>query len=199
MDIDPNDLRQSAEEASESKSFLNATVAVTIAVIATFMGLCKVKDDNICQAMQQAQAKSIDQWSYYQASNTQAKDAYGFADQMKLTGLLASGEAKKFAQEREKFYRAEGKRHLEKKDSIKKEAEGAQADYDRLNYKDDQFDLSDALLAISISLLAVTSLTQKKFLFWIAMVPTVCGVVMGLAGLCGWSIHSDFLAKLLGT
>ncbi len=178
---------------------LNATVAVTIAIIATFMGLCKVKDDNICQAMQQAQAKAIDQWSYYQASNTQAKDLQGFADQMKLAGLQAIGEAKKFADARALFYEKESKRHLEKKDSIKKEAEGAQKDYDNLNYKDDQFDLSDALLAISISLLAVTSLTQKRWLFWVALVPTVAGVVMGLAGLCGWLIHSDKLAKLLGT
>ena len=44
-------------------------VAITVALLATFMGICKVKDDNIVQAMQQAQADKIDHWSFYQARN----------------------------------------------------------------------------------------------------------------------------------
>ena len=31
-------------------------------LLATFMGICKVKDDNIVQAMQQAQADKIDNY-----------------------------------------------------------------------------------------------------------------------------------------
>ena len=42
-----------------------------------------------------------------------------------------------------------------------------------------------------ISLLAVTALTHKRWLYWVALVPTVGGVVMGLAGLLGWHIHPD--------
>ncbi len=30
--------------------------AITVAILATFMGICKVNDDNIVQAMRQAQA-----------------------------------------------------------------------------------------------------------------------------------------------
>jgi len=39
-------------------------VAVTVALLATFLGICKVKDDNIVQAMQQAQADRIDHWAF---------------------------------------------------------------------------------------------------------------------------------------
>jgi uncharacterized membrane protein YccC len=53
------------------------------------------------------------------------------------------------------------------------------------------------MLAIAISLLAVTALTQKRWLFIIAMVPTFFGVLMGLAGLLSWNIHPNFLTKLL--
>ena len=35
---------------------LDRKVALTVALLASFMGVCKVKDDNIVQAMQQAQA-----------------------------------------------------------------------------------------------------------------------------------------------
>ena len=37
--------------------------------LATFLGVCKVKDDNIVQAMQQAQADRLDHWNFYQARN----------------------------------------------------------------------------------------------------------------------------------
>jgi uncharacterized membrane protein len=46
-------------------------------------------------------------------------------------------------------------------------------------------------------MLAVTALTRKEWLFWIAMVPTVFGAFMGVAGLFGWKIHSDAIARLL--
>lgn len=47
--------------------------------------------------------------------------------------------------------------------------------------------------------MAMTSLTQKRWLYGIALVPMAIGVLMGLAGLFNWHIHSDLMAKLLGT
>lgn len=73
MDIDPQEIVDTARSASEGREApparLNAAVAVTIAVLATFMGICRVKDDNIVQAMQQAQADKIDHLAFYQARN----------------------------------------------------------------------------------------------------------------------------------
>src|SRR5438876_3579471 len=56
-------------EAKKSRAQLNTLVAISVALLATFMGIFKVKDDNIVQAMQQAQADKIDHWSFYQARN----------------------------------------------------------------------------------------------------------------------------------
>jgi hypothetical protein len=53
------------------------------------------------------------------------------------------------------------------------------------------------LIALAISLLALTALTHKPWLFWLALVPTAGGVVMGLAGLLGWRLHPDTLVRLL--
>ncbi len=51
-------------QASErSVARLNMLVAITVAFLATFMGICKVKDDNIVQGMQQAQANKLDRWA----------------------------------------------------------------------------------------------------------------------------------------
>ena len=84
-----------------------------------------------------------------------------------------------------------------KKEELRLQAEADQKTYDALNYRDDQFDLSDALIALAISLLALTALTHKRWLYWCALVATIGGVLMGLAGLLGWHMHPDALARLL--
>jgi hypothetical protein len=48
------------------------------------MGVCKVKDDNIVQAMQQAQADKVDHWAFYQARNLREELARATAVQLKL-------------------------------------------------------------------------------------------------------------------
>ena len=201
MDIDPKDVvdasKSAAEEAERDKSRLNSYVAVVIAFLATFMGICKVVDDNIVQAMQQDQASKIDEWGYYQAKNTQQKLFEQSATQFHLEAMTMTGAAKEFAEKSSAKAEAEAARMKSEKDEQKTKAEDADKDYDARNFHDDQFDMSDAGLSIAIALLALTSLTQKKWLFWLALVPTAFGVVMGTAGLLGLHIHPDFLAKLL--
>ena len=197
MEIDPKDLIESNSDKEQSKSRLNSAVAVTIALLATFMGICKVKDDNICQAMQQAQAKQVDTWGYYQAKNTQEKVYETALTQLEVQQLSLSGAALARAVKAKKSFGDMADHEKDEKAKLKTEAEGYVKQYDDLNYKDDQFDLSDATLAIAISLLAVTSLTQKRALFIFAMVPTAIGLLMGCAGLFGWHIHSDAISNLL--
>jgi hypothetical protein len=65
LDIDAKELIEQAKAAADkSQARLNAAVAVSVAVLATFMGICKVKNDNILQAMRQAQADKLDHWTY---------------------------------------------------------------------------------------------------------------------------------------
>ena len=189
MEIDPIERAESGDTPSDPRvARLNTWVAITVALLATFMGICKVKDDNIVQAMQQAQAAKIDDWSFYQARNIRQEVA-----QAELTNLSVAHAPDSVI----KRYQALVTDQATKKDSLRKAALADQQSYDSLNYRDDQFDLSDTLIALAISLLALTSLTHKRWLFWIAMVPTALGVLMGLAGLLGWHIHPDSISQLL--
>jgi hypothetical protein len=201
MDIDPKDLIETARHAAEvretSKARLNAAVAVTVAVLATFMGICKVKDDNIVQAMQQAQADKLDHWAYYQARNVRQDLAEAAATQVELARLSAPAAAASAYDAAIARYRGTAADQAKKKDALKAQAEQDQATYDALNYRDDQFDLSDALLAIAIALLAVTALTGLWPLYWVTLVPTFFGLLMGVAGLTALPIHPDALVKLL--
>src|SRR5437867_1419401 len=206
MDPDPmqfmedgNDKKdtEAVAEAKKSKAHLNTLVAISVALLATFMGICKVKDDNIVQAMQQAQADKIDNYSWYQARNVREEVANATVAELTAQAAAASPPAKAAYQEQIKAYQAIAQEQAEKKKIQQADADKADKTYNELNFHDDQFDLSDAMLALAISLLAVTALTQKRWLFVLAMFPTVFGVIMGLAGLFGWHIHPDSLTKLL--
>lgn len=195
MDIDIADtISQTAER---KKDRLNTLVAITIALLATFSGLCKVKDDNIVQAMQQAQADKIDHWGWYQSLHVReevAQDALATIKLEKATHANAYAAAYDTA-----IANAQSKLdHISThKQEVDAQAKADQEKYDGLNYRDDQFDLSDAMMALAISLLAVTSLVQKRWLYGVAIVPSSIGVLMGLSGLMGWHIHSDIIAQLL--
>ncbi len=195
---------EAANEAAESNSLersaasrLSTWVAITVALLATFLGVCKVKDDNIVQSMQQAQADKIDHWAFYQARNLREEVAKATLTQLKLAATGAPAAAQASYQEAITSYQKLAAEQAQKKDELRQQAGQDQETYDALNYHDDQFDLSDALVALAISLLALTALTHKQWLYWFALVPTVLGVLMGLAGLFSWRLHSDVLARWL--
>jgi hypothetical protein len=199
VDIDPLNAVEStkSDEKPQKSPWLNPAVAITVALLATFMGICKVKDDNIVQAMQQAQADKLDHWQFYQARNIREEVAKSTLVQLRLQAVAAPLKLASAYQEQIALYETLVKEQHQKKDELKTQAEKDQSTYDALNFKDDQFDLSDALIAIAISLLAVASLTQLPWLFLLALVPSGFGVLMGLSGLIGWGIHPDALIKLL--
>jgi len=195
MDIDPQQLIESPD--GRNTALLNTFVAITVALIATFMGVCKVKDDNIVQAMQQAQADKLDHWNFYQARNVRQDLAEATATQLRLAKLGRPAADTAAYDEAIARYDAKATGEAQKKAQLKAQAEEDQATYERLNYRDDQFDLSDAALAIAIALLAVAALTRIWWMYWLSWAPIAFGVVMGLAGLLGWALHPDALTRLL--
>jgi ribosomal protein S13 len=199
MEFESLEVIESAKSVNVAKRFpwLNPAVAITVALLATFMGICKVKDDNIVQAMQQAQADKLDNWQFYQARNIREEIAKSTLAQLRLQALTAPAKRQVAFDAQIRVYEGLAKDQNQKKSELKAQAEKDQSTYDALNFKDDQFDLSDAAIAIAISLLAVTSLTQFPWLFVMALFPSGFGVLMGLAGLIGWTIHPDVLIKLL--
>jgi hypothetical protein len=197
MDINSLETVEAAREAPARPARLNAAVAISVALLSTLMGICKVKDDNIVQAMQQAQADKVDHWAFYQARNLREEVAKATLVQLRLQAAALPeaqrvGYAPAIAQ-----YQQLAEEQASKKEELRQQALADQKNYDALNYRDDQFDLTDAAIAISIAVLAVASLTQLWWLFALAMLPAAFGTVMGIAGLAGWHLHPSFLAQLL--
>jgi hypothetical protein len=194
-----SDISDTINEAVEhADSRLNSIIATLVAIAATFMALCNVKDGNIVQGMTQAQANAVDQWSYYQAKGMKQNLAEATLDQLQLQRTMLTDP--KFApilDAKIAVYEKQVKKYEKEKVDIRSNAEGQQKEYDRLNLHDDQFDMSDACLSVAIALFGVTALTKKRWLLVLACVFMFFGVLFGLAGFFAWGIHPDFLAKFL--
>jgi hypothetical protein len=187
-----SDINETIQESMEraDKSKINSRVALSVAITATFMALCNVKDGNIVQAMEQAQAHTIDAWSYFQAKSTKQAIAENSVRLLRLQNLQANSDVVK-------KYEDEINRYEKEKGEIKKQAEGFQQEYNDINLFDDQFDMTDALLTISIALFGITSLTQKRWLLYFASAVSLLGIILGLTAFMKISLHSDFVSKIL--
>jgi len=165
--------------------------------------MCDVtqKDGNVVQAMQQAQAKSVDQWAYYQAKGTKQHIAENTAELLQVQAEMASNlkpEQRAKVEKRIADQQRLTKKYEQEKEQIRAEAEQAAKDYDALNVHDDQFDLAEACLSVAIALAGITALTRKRWLFGMASVLAAFGILFGLAGFLHWQLHSDLMARLLG-
>ena len=188
-----SDISESIQESGEQagKSKINSRVALFVAITATFMALCNVKDGNIVQSMSQAQAHSIDAWSYFQAKSTKQSIAENALEILKVQNTPGSSDLIT-------KYEGQVKRYEKEKADIKIQAEGYQKEYDDINLFDDQFDMTEALLTISIAMLGITSLTQKKWLLYFSTAVSGIGIILGLAAFLKISLHSDFVSRILG-
>src|SRR5581483_9605591 len=197
-----SEIADSVQEAIEEKSdsSFHSVIAVLVALTATIMAICNIKDGNIVQAMAQAQAKSVDTWAFYQAKSTKQHMAENMGEQLniQLTTGTFSPAARTLLEGKIKQYEAEAKRYDKEKEDIKKEAEGYQEQYDALNVHDDQFDMAEACFTVASAMYGITALTRKRWLLVFAIVLAGVGTLLGLAGFLGWSFHPDWLAKLLG-
>jgi len=194
-------IQESLEKAGENS--LNAKIAMFVAITATFMALCNVKGGNITQAMSQAQAHSIDAWSFYQAKSTKQSLAENTLETIKMnnnSSIFSTGKSSKnaVAVELVQKYEVKISRYEKEKNEIKEQAEGYEKEYEALNVFDDQFDLTEALLSIAIAMFGLTALTQKKWLLYFACTVSGIGFILGITAFMHISLHSDFMAKILG-
>ncbi len=190
---------ETLESAAQSR--FNSIVALLVALTATLMAICNIKDGNIVQAMAQEQSKSVDAWSYYQSKSTKQHIAEAALEQVQLQRAILEGQGAAVPPaiaEAATRYTAEVARYDREKAQIKGEAEGHAAEYDRLNLHDDQFDFAEACLTVAIALDGIAVLTRKRWLLGFAILLTVLGIAFGVSGFIGGSFHPAWLARLLG-
>jgi hypothetical protein len=185
-------------ETEGSDKRLNSLVAITVVIFAVFIAVANVKGDNINQAMQKAKAESVDAWAEYQAARIKLHvDENGLAT---LRLIETNGQIDKALAARQAAeYEADIKKYQDRSKETRAKAEALEAEYERLNFRDDQFDLSQAFLATATALAAIAALVELSWVLYVAWVTGGFGLFMGMAGFLGLPIRSAFFATLLGT
>src|SRR4051794_26106589 len=89
MDVDPVELAEEKKEDPGEHHGLGTTVALAVALLATFMAICEVKGGNIGQKMQRTQVDKNDSWAWYQARNIRQEVLDTSARQLRA---LAAGQ-----------------------------------------------------------------------------------------------------------
>jgi hypothetical protein len=190
-------ITESLENANESK--LNSKIALFVAITATFMAICNIKGGNIVQNMAKAQAKAVSEWSYFQAKSTKQNLVENTIDLLTVDAVAAKDvTTKKVIEEKISKLKDKSARYEKEKSEIKTSAENYEKSYDDMNVFDDQFDMTEAMLSIAIALFGLSALTQKKALFIFALTLSSIGFIMGISAFFKISLHSEFIANILG-
>src|ERR1051325_186121 len=114
-------IHEAVEHAHEHGSPRAAIVPPLVALSATFGAITSVKDRNITLRMNQAQAKAIDTWNYYQSKSMKQNLAEATLDQMTAVG----GSEKSLER-----YKKQVERYDHEKSEVKDEAEGYEKKYE---------------------------------------------------------------------
>ena len=185
-------------KTESSNKRLNDLVAVTVVVLSVFMAVSNIKGGNIGQGMQKAKADAVDAWAEYQAARLKLHvDENGLA-QLRLletTGTVDRALSAKQAA----GYEADIKKYESRSAETRAKAERLEAEYEQLNFRDDQFDMSDAFMSIAIAVAAVAALVDRFALLYFAWGSGVLGISLWSAGFAGLNFRPEWLAQLLGT
>src|SRR6266699_923420 len=130
MDTDPmqfveagsDDKRtKTADPVKKSRINLNTLVAISVALLATFMGICKVKADK------------IDSYSWYRARNIREEVARATVAELTALATTAPPQAQTVYQEQIKAFQAVAQEQDDKKKIQQEDAERADKTYNELN------------------------------------------------------------------
>jgi hypothetical protein len=189
------------ETLGESRDWgLNHYIAIFVAITATFMALVNIKGGKTVQHMTRSQAQAGDAWNFYQAKSMKQMLTEDTAVQLETHLSVSAGlvDKTRTALELEiSKHRESAARYEKEKEEIKQRAEGFEEEYHRYHTRHDQLDLAEAFLTLTMALYGMTALTRQKWLFAVAVVVLVAGIVFGMAGFLDLPIHPESLVRFL--
>jgi len=170
MSEELNELKEHAEHAKEDPTL--APVSVTMAILAVLVAVASLLGHRAHTEEVVSQAKSSDQWAYYQAKNIRRHSDEFFTD---LTSVSPSTDAAALAKLREK-YSQEAERYKDEQKEIEQKARELEQDVVKEQKRADRFDLAEVFLEVGLVITSITLLSGRR-IFW------HLGIFMAIAGL----------------
>ena len=170
------ELHEHAEHAHHNPSM--APVSLTMAVLAVFVAVVSLLGHRSHTEEVVLQAKSSDQWAYYQAKNIRQHEDELFAD---LSAAVASKDAAQLDQFREKSTQ-EAERYKKDKEEIQGEAKKLEGEVAMERRRADRYDLAEVFLEIGLVITSITLLSERRIFWHLGIFLAVVGVAVAVAG-----------------
>jgi hypothetical protein len=170
------ELQEHAEHGHNNPSM--APVSLTMAVLAVLVAVVsllghRAHTDEVVQ-----QAKSSDQWSYYQAKNIRAHEDDLFSELAAIMNSNDAGAATKF---REKYVQ-EAERYKHDKDEIQNEARKLESEVATERKRADRYDLAEVFLEIGLVITSITLLSGRRIFWHLGIVFSILGIAVAVSG-----------------
>jgi hypothetical protein len=164
------ELHEHAEHAHHNPSL--APVSLTMAVLAVLVAVASLLGHRAHTEEVVLQAKSSDQWAYYQAKNIRQHE-----DELFVAGNgagAAAGAREKYAEEAE--------RYKKEKDEIQEKARELERDVGIERARADRYDLAEVFLEIGLVITSITLLSGRRIFWYLGIVLSVVGVAVAVMG-----------------
>lgn len=174
MSDELQELQEHAEHAQHHPNL--APVSLTMAVLAVMVAVVSLLGHRAHTEEVVLQAKSSDQWSYYQAKNIREHEDNLFSD---LAGAVTSTDAGAVAKLREK-YGQEAERYKHEKEEIQQDARKLEGEVATERSRADRYDLAEVFLEIGLVITSITLLSGRRIFWHLGIVLGVLGMVLAV-------------------
>jgi hypothetical protein len=176
MSEELNELQEHAEHAKHDPTL--APISLTMAVLAVMVAVVTLLGHRAHTEEVVLQAKSSDQWAYYQAKNIRRHTDELFVD---LTSVEATTDAAALAKLREK-YAGEATRYKDEQKEIEDKAHEMEAEVATERNRADRFDLAEVFLEVGLVITSITLLSGRRIFWYLGIVLGVVGLVVAATG-----------------
>ena len=172
MSEELNELKEHAEHAKEDPTL--APVSVTMAILAVLVAVVSLFGHRAHTEEVVLQAKSSDQWAFYQAKNIRRHTDELFTD---LTSVQATTDAATLAKLHEK-YSGEAARYKDEQKEIEDKAREMEGEVATERDRADRYDLAEVFLEIGLVITSITLLSGRRIFWWLGILLGVLGIVV---------------------
>jgi Domain of unknown function (DUF4337) len=176
MSDELQELHENAEHAKHNPGM--APVSLTMAVLAVVVAVVALLGHRAHTEEVVLQAKSSDQWAYYQAKNIRRHTDELFTD---LTSVTPTTDAATLAKLREK-YSGEAERYKSEQKEIEDKATEMEKEVGTERRRADRFDLAEVFLEVALVITSITLLSGRRIFWSTGIVLAVIGLIIAGAG-----------------
>jgi hypothetical protein len=176
MSEELSELQEHAEHAKHDPTLVPVTL--TMAILAVLVAVVTLVGHRAHTEEVVLQAKSSDQWAFYQAKNIRRHTDELFTD---LTSVQATTDAPALAKLRDK-YSQEASRYKDDQKEIEDKAHELEAEVVTERHRADRFDLAEVFLEIGLVITSITLLSGRRIFWGLGLSLGVVGIAVAITG-----------------